>query len=98
MKAKFISILLIFILILVAFDSLADPSKYGVLWNNNYTGSPNADPSKGKAIFKNRGTIKFRNAGALIDLPDALGGKVIYALDNPQQRQIVPNIDRKSVV
>ena len=50
------------------------------------------DRSKGGTINNNRGTIKFKSVGSLIDLPDYIGGTVIYNAQNPGTEQIVPNI------
>ncbi|MCL2039988.1 MAG: hypothetical protein FWG85_06130 [Bacteroidetes bacterium] len=50
------------------------------------------DQSKGGTINNNRGTIRFKSTGALIDLPDYIGGTVIYNAQNPGTEQVVPNI------
>jgi len=50
------------------------------------------DQSKGGKIINDKGTIRFKSTGSLIDLQDHIKGTVIYNAQNPQAEQIVPNI------
>ena len=47
--------------------------------------------AKGGTIL-NRGTIRLKSVGALVDLPDTIGGTFIYNSQNSANEQVVPNI------
>ena len=50
------------------------------------------DQAAGGTINNDRGVIRFKSTGALVDLPDRIGGTVIYNSPASNTTQIVPNI------
>jgi hypothetical protein len=63
----------------------------GILVSQTLINNSENGANKG-TIDNNRGIIKFKTTGALQDLPDFIGGTVIYQSPYGGTEQTVPNI------